>query len=262
MGLFSFLKKEKKTKSTANSAILGMVLLEDPNSFDLKGTVKELRTKWKLKVNDEDADKKAAVLIIGNYRVMIANIPAAIPENEVEKTAEYNYLWENATKETSKHNGHIVLSIVNAGKNPVQENILYSKLALAVMNNSKSIGIYIGGRSLVLKKEFYNSQVDLMTEQDLPLYIWIYFGLRDENGKRSVYTYGLSDFGKKEMEILDSNHSLQELSEMMFNMAHYVIAQNVELKHGETIGISADQKLKISESKGKFVDGTTLKIKL
>ncbi len=40
-----------------------MVLLEDPNSFDLIGTVSELRTKWKLKVNDNDSEEKAAVLI-------------------------------------------------------------------------------------------------------------------------------------------------------------------------------------------------------
>jgi len=260
MGLFSFLKKEKKTESNTNSAILGMVLLEDPNSFDLKGTVNELKTKWKLKVNDNDADDKAAVLVIGDYNVAIANIPAAIPEGEVKKTAEYNYFWENGIEETSKHKGHIVLSIMNAGKNPVQENLLYSKIASAVMNNSKAIGIYIGGRTLVLKKEFYQANVEMMSEEDLPLYNWIYFGLRKEDGKQSVYTYGLADFGKMEMEIIESENSIEELKEMMFNLAHYVIAYNVTLKDGETIGISAEQKLKISESKGKFLEGRTLKI--
>lgn len=260
MRLFSFLKKEKKTESTTNSAILGMILLEDPNSFDLKGTVNELKTKWKLKVNDKDADDKAAVLVIGEYNVAIADIPAAIPENEVQSTAEYNYFWENGVQETSKHKGHIVLSIMNAGKNPVKENLLYSKIASAVMNNSKSLGIYIGGRTLVLKKEFYQANVEMMSEEDLPLYNWIYFGLRKENGKQSVYTCGLSDFGKKEMEIVESENSMEELNEMMFNLAHYVIAFDVKLSDGETIGISADQKLKISESKGKFLDGNTLKI--
>ncbi|MBP0902939.1 DUF4261 domain-containing protein [Mariniflexile gromovii] len=260
MGLFSFLKKEKKTESNTNSAILGMVLLEDPNSFDLKGTVNELKAKWKLKVNDNDADDKAAVLVIGEYNVAIANIPATIPEGEVERTAEYNYFWENGIEETSKHRGHIVLSIMNAGKNPVQENLLYSKIASAVMNNSKAIGIYIGGRILVLKKDFYQANVEMMSEEDLPLYNWIYFGLRKENGKQSVYTYGLADFGKMEMEIVESGNSIEELNEMMFNLAHYVIAYNVTLKDGETIGISAEQKLKISESKGKFLEGKTLKI--
>ena len=260
MGLFSFLKKEKKTESNGNSAILGMVLLDDSNSFDLKVTVNELRTRWKLKVNDNDSEEKGAVLEINEYRIAIMHIPAAIPEGEVERTAKYNYFWENGVEETSKHKGHIVLSIINAGKNPVQENLLYSKIASAVMNNSRAIGIYIGGRTLVIKKDFYQANVESMSEEDLPLYNWVYFGLRKENGKQSIYTYGLSDFGKKEMEIIESENSIEELNEMMFNLAHYVIAFNVTLKDGETIGISAEQKLKISESKGKFLEGKTLKI--
>ena len=260
MGIFSFLKKEKKAETNTNSTILGMILLEDSNSFDLKGTVSELKSKWKLKVNDKDSDNKAAVLVIEDYSVAIAIIPAAIPGNEVESTAEYNYFWENGVNETAKHKGHIVLSIMNAGKNPIKENLLFSKLASAIMNNSKSLGIYIGGRTLVLKKEFYQENVKMMSEEDLPLYNWIYFGLRKENGKQSIYTYGLAEFGKMEMEILNSENSTEDLSEMMFNLAHYVIAYDVKLSDGETIGISAEQKLKISESKGKYLEGKTLKV--
>jgi hypothetical protein len=260
MGLFSFLNKEKKTESTLNSTILGMVLLEDSNSFDLKGTIKELRTKWNLKIDDKDTNEETAVLTIQDYQVAIATIPVKIPEQEVENQAEYNYFWKNGVEETSKHKGHIVLSIMNSGKNPVQENLLFSKIASSVMNNSKSIGIYIGGRTLVLKKDFYQANVEMMSETDLPLYNWIYFGLREENGKNSVYTYGLANFNKMEMEIIESNVSIEELNEMMFNLAHYVISYDVTLKDGETIGLSAEQKLRISESKGKFLEGKTLKI--
>ena len=153
-----------------------------------------------------------------------------------------------------------ISSIMNSGKNPVQENLLFSKIASSVMNNSKSIGIYIGGRTLVLKKDFYQANVEMMSETDLPLYNWIYFGLREENGKNSVYTYGLANFNKMEMEIIESNVSIEELNEMMFNLAHYVISYDVTLKDGETIGLSAEQKLRISESKGKFLEGKTLKI--
>lgn len=261
LGLFSFIKKDKKKTTNSSSVILGMVLLEDPNSFDLKKTVNELRTKWKLKVDESESDDKAGVLLIDDYRIVIANISAPIPGKEVENAAEYNYFWKNGAQETSKHKAHIVVSIMNAGKNPVQENVLYSKIASAVMNNSSSLGIYIGGRTLVLKKDFYLANVEMMTEEDLPLYNWIYFGIKQLNGKQSVYTYGLSDFGKMEMEIIDSNKSIQEINEMMFNITHYVIAYNVTLRDGETIGLSAEQKLKISESKGKFLGGNTLKIK-
>lgn len=260
LGLFSFIKKDKKKTTNSSSVILGMVLLEDSNSFDLKKTVNELRTKWKLKVDESESDDKASVLLIDDYRIVIANIAAPIPGKEVENAAEYNYFWKNGAHETSKHKAHIVVSIMNAGKNPVKENVLYSKIASAVMNNSSSLGIYIGGRTLVLKKDFYLANVEMMTEEDLPLYNWIYFGIKQLNGKQSVYTYGLSDFGKMEMEIIDSNKSIQEINEMMFNITHYVIAYNVTLRDGETIGLSAEQKLKISESKGKFLGGNTLKI--
>ena len=62
------------------------------------------------------------------------------------------------------------------------------------------------------------------------------------------------------MEIVNSSHSFAELQEMMFDLAHYVIASDVVLKDGETVGISAEQKLKITESKGKYLEGTTIKI--
>lgn len=260
MGIFSFLKKEKKTESNTNMTILGMILLEEPNSLEIEKVISELKNKWNLKIGDEETSNETSVLDINGYRVAIANMPVPIPTEEVTSTAEYNYFWENGVEETSNHKGHIILSIMNAGKKPVQENILFSQIASAILNNSKAIGIYIGGRTLVLKKDFYQANVEMMSEEDLPLYNWIYFGLRKENGKQSVYTYGLADFGKKEMEIIDSEYSLEELNEMMFNLAHYVIAYDVALKDGETIGLSAEQKLKISESKGRFLEGKILKI--
>ena len=251
---------DKKEAKAPISTILGMVLLEEPNSMEIENVVKELRNKWGLKVDDTESDKETSVLLINNYKIAIGNMPMAIPGDEIRENAEYNYFWENGVNEAPKHKGHIILSLMNGGKNPVQENILYTKVASSILNNSKSTGIYIGGRSLVLKKDFYNSNVEIMTENDLPLYNWIYFGMRTRQGKNSVYTYGLSDFGKMEMEIIDSKHPLVELNSLMFDLAHYVIANDVTLKSGETIGVSEEQKLKITESNGVYLDERTLKI--
>jgi hypothetical protein len=260
MGLFSFLKKEKKEESNSNSIILGMILLEEANSMKIEGLVNDLRSKWRLVAKDVESDKDASTMIINGYKIAIANMPVSIPGDEVESAAAYNYFWQNGIEEAPKHKGHVILSIMNAGKNAVQENLLFTKVASAILENSESSGIYIGERSLVLKKDFYLANAEMMSEQSLPLYNWIYFGLREENDKRSIYTYGLTSFGKKEMEILDSSRPFEELNEMMFNMAHYVIAYDVILQDGETIGISADQKLNIKETTGKFVEGKSLKI--
>ncbi len=209
---------------------------------------------------DKEVGDDASVLEIEGYKIAIGNMDVPIPGDEIKTTAEYNYFWKNGIEEATKHRGHIIVSILNAGINPIIENLLFSKVASSILNNSKAIGVYIGGRTLLLKKDFYQYNVEEMSEGNLPLYIWIYFGMRNEDDKYSIYTYGLSNFNKEEMEIINSIRPLNELSEMMFNLVHYVIASNVPLKNGETIGISAEQKLKITESKGKYLDGNTFKI--
>ncbi len=261
MGLFSFSKKEKIQENRSNSPILGMVLLKEAHPLDISKVVTELETQWGLTVKEESENSgETAIIEIDEYRIAVGLIAAPIPTDEAITAAQYNFFWDNGADQVKKHKAHLILSILNAGENAVRENILFSKVASTILSNSKSIGIYIGARSLAIEKDFYIASVQNMSTEDLPLYIWLYFGLTGENEKRSVYTYGLKDFGKKEMEILNSTKGHGELSDLIYNLAHYVIGHNVALKDGETIGFSAEQKLKISESKGVFLDGTTFKI--
>ena len=241
--------------------LLGMVLLTGPNSMNTKGIVAELREAWHLTVDETEAGDATGVLVVDGYMLTLMLIPAPIPGNEVEElVTNYNPLWDEGLPQVKAHTGHIVLSILNAGKDPVQENLLFTKLACAVLNNSSSIGVYMGTRSLALEKGSYLTVAKPMSENKLPILAWVYFGLREEQGKHSIYTYGLTEFGKKEMEIVESKHSLRELSEMMYDIVHYVLANNVDLKHGQTMGSTTKQKLMIRESKGRYLPDVTLKI--
>ena len=261
MALFGSSHKEAKSdQKKSEMIILGMVLLEEPNSMKINDVVNELREKWKLVVDDKESDNDASILIIENYRIAIGNMDIPIPGDEIKSTAEYNYFWPNGMDEATKHKGHVILSILNAGTDPIKENILFTKVASSILNNSKSLGIYIGGRTLLINKEMYISSAETMTSEDLPLLVWIYFGMRTENGKRSIYTYGLADFQKMEMEIINSTHSFEDLLDMMFNIVHYIIISNVTLKDGETMGMSETQRLKISISKGKYLPDKSIKI--
>ena len=261
MGLFSIFKKSTDKENHDNKEmLLGMVLLSEPNSMKISGVVDDLRNKWKLKVDDKESSNESSVLTIGEYQVAIGNMPIAIPGNEIEETASFNYYWDNGKTEAGKHKGHIIVSIINGGTNPIKENLLFNKVISSVLDNSKSIGVYIGGRTLLLSKDFYQGNLENISETNLPINNLIYFGIRKENNKNSVYTYGLKDFRKKEMEIIESKHGIDELLEMMYNLTSYVLESNVILNDGETIGMSEKQKLRIKLSKGKYLDEQTLKI--
>ncbi|MGV3586637.1 MAG: hypothetical protein ACO1OF_06530 [Adhaeribacter sp.] len=103
MSLLSFFRKEKESKTKKNSPILGMVLLEESNSMDIKKVVAELRTKWKLDVDDKESTDEASVLVVEGYNIALANMSLPIPGDEVKTAAEYNYLWKNGKEEATKH---------------------------------------------------------------------------------------------------------------------------------------------------------------
>ena len=70
----------------------------------------------------------------------------------------------------------------------------------------------------------------------------------------------MEGFGKKEMEILSSSQSPEDVYYFLQGVADYVITSDVILQDGETIGFSAEQKSPISQSKGIAVNGITLKL--
>ena len=161
---------------------------------------------------------------------------------------------------TPKHKGHIIISVSSTGDTKLNMFKTFTKAASSVLTNTNAFGIYFGNQTLVLPTAFYVDGADSMTDDNLPLMNCIYIGLRDENGKSNGYTFGLKEFGFDEMEVLNSSHSKEEIHEMLFNLSHYVILGNVTLGDGETLGLSAEQKLKLTKSKGVQLEGRTLKV--
>ncbi|WP_240768697.1 DUF4261 domain-containing protein [Olivibacter sp. XZL3] len=236
------------------------MLLKESVAASLEAIIKALENDLHAEMIEDEKLRGLTVLRIDGYQVLIAPVSDKVPGDEVRAMAGYNYFWFNAMEETAKHKGHIIVSIVNAGKNPLKENVLFSKVVGSLLTDRESFGFYMAGRTLVLEKNFYINNVNEMSKGRLPIYNWVYFGLRQRRKRQSIYTFGLTDFGMKEMEIVHSNKTFAELNAVMYNVVHYVLASNVQLKSGETLGLSRNRKLTIKESKGKFVQGITLKI--
>ena len=78
LGLFSFIRNNKKEGKKQDSPILGMILLEEPNSMQIEKVVSELRKHWKLKVDDSEIGKESSVLVIDGYNIAIVETPASV----------------------------------------------------------------------------------------------------------------------------------------------------------------------------------------
>lgn len=267
MGLFDFFsnkkKKETQPSENKNSMLLAMPLFVNNKSYNIQDVINHLKMFWQLKVaDDESVDDETAYFEVDGQTVVIASMPTPIPNNEVEENAKINYLWENAIDELKNYTTHGIVTIMPNDKTPFERFSLLSKVLCSILNTSEDcIGIYHGSQTLVLSKENYLTNIDYLQNNKAPIPCWIYIGVRpQENGSVSLYTYGMTLFGKQELEIINAKKDVNELYNFILNISSYIIESDITFKDGETLGYAADHKVPIKSSKGVYVEGDTLKL--
>ena len=254
----SILKAQVPEITENTKTVMGMLLLPEMELMDYPNIEEGILDTWDIEKEDIDGNDQTISFKVDDATFLIAMIPAPVPGEQLESAIEYSYLWKDA-RSALNNQSHIVIAVVGE-KTPLELNVAFTKVAAILLENSDATGVYLVNQTLVLSKEFYLSEAATMDDETLPLYLWVYFGLRPGDDGNSAYTYGLKEFGLKEIEIVNSKYSMEEVTEFIYDASHYVLSQNVELNDGETIGMSEEQKIKISLSNGVNLDGETLKL--
>ena len=254
------IKRPAPVPPAPKTNILGMILLENTGKPNFTQIADTLRARWQLDARRIASGTDATFLILDGYTAAIAYMPFPIPGDAVAQTAACNYFWENGATEAPLHKAHIILSIKDAGEDPIAENILFTKLADAVLRSTPATGIYLGDRTLALPKDFYLDHADNLQTGELPLLNWIYFGFRKHKNRFSAFTYGMQDFGKHNLEILESHHSPDDIHTVLYNAAHFMLASDTDLMPGKKIAVSDKQHCKVNLSEGRHLKEETLKI--
>lgn len=236
----------------------GFVLLSDA-SFDLERLVEDLKADWKL-LPEDGVERKDGNLVFdaGNNLVAVALMEMPVPDGEAEYFAAANYLWKEAVETTKRHKAHLVVFTVNRDNDAVAAGLCFSKVVSSCLNQKNALGVYTSGT--VFQPEFYQKACTGMREGELPVDAWIYVGLiSDENGC-CVYTYGLSQFGKLEVEVIDTKRTPEEALSFLYMVSDYIIKNNMSFHDGETLSFTSEMQFTITKSAAVHLDGETFKI--
>ena len=243
------------------STFVGFVLLERAD-FDAEKYVKDLKKDWGIDYDFEITHDNNTIIADYNGMIMTASLmPAPIPDNEAVEQAKTNYRWKEAIEAAEKHKAHLLVSVINRGDmDNIEGAKHYVKLLANATKQEGCLGINILGT--VIHPQMYYDFAKLYDENDdFPIENIVYIGLYgDENNTVSGYTYGLEQFGKKELEIIKSSEEAEEVYNFLASISDYIITSDVVLNDGETIGFSEEQKIQISVSKGIALDGETIKL--
>ncbi len=241
----------------------GFVLMSK-HSWDKEQLIHDLAEKWDITAQeDEDEDKRddALVFDVDGMIAAISLMPYPIPDGEAEVNAENNYMWSEAVKAAKAHKAHIMVAVLGGNEEDlIERGKLYVKLVAACCRQKYATGVYTSG--VVFEPRFYEGFADMLKDDELPIFNWIWFGLyRNEKGVCG-YTYGMDAFGKDEIEVLDTDADPNDLRDFMASIVSYILDDDVELHDGETIGFSEDDKHKITRSKGVSLPEEQMTLKI
>ena len=242
---------EDESDTDRTGVFTGFVLLSK-GEWDKQQFIRDMQEKWGVTVDEysasEEKDDAALVFEVGGMLAAVSLADCPIPDGEAEANAENNYMWEDAVKAAREHRAHILVAVLGKEKDLLEKGKLFTKVVAVCCRQKYATGVYTSG--VVFEPQFYEGFADMLKEDKLPIFNWIWFGLwRNEKGLNG-YTYGMEAFGKDEMEVLDTNADPYDLLDFLASLASYVLENDVELHDGETIGFTADDKRAITRSPG------------
>ena len=253
-------------KTDRKGSFAGSVLLSKAE-WDKEQLIRNLREEWGIvdeepdegDEDDENSDD-AVVMRVGGMMLIVTLFHGHIPDNEAEINAENNYMWPEAVEVAKAHKAHIMVAVLGEEEKLLERGKLFTKAMAVCCKQKYATGVYTSG--VVFEPRFYKGLADMLKEDELPIFNWIWFGLYRSEGGLNGYTYGMDVFGKEEMEVLNTDAEPEELRDFLASLASYVLACDVTLQDGETIGFSADDKHTITRSPGVSLPKEQMTLKI
>ena len=255
---------EDDTSPTAlRSGCMGMVLLENA-TFDVEQFKQDLLAQWDIvsatsangmKVGAavvtkdvdsiEEADmEEAHVLVIDDYKVMIAPFAFAMPIEISMQGATRNYLWDDALDAVIQHTSHVAISIVEGPGTPLEGGILLAKLLSVATEQTGASAIYTNGVLYEAKK--YHEETEQLRDDILPMtnLIWVDMDFEDDD-TISLSTSGMELFKQLNVEFLHCPWHPERAWNYILSVANYMLTSGKELTEGDSIGRTETEELRV-----------------
>lgn len=229
---------------------IAFVLYKDKNIVPLE-IGRFYQKLWREKL-DMDTSKVDVTGTIKQFQYAISFVDAPIDTSEMSRVAHHNARFEEGQDIAMKHQCHAIVGIRGVGSAVARYQAL-TKLLAAMLSSYNALAVYLGRQSLYYGKKYLLSQAKQLDKGQLPISAWIYFGFYAYQEAYWVYTQGLNDFGRLEVEIYSDSHTMQEMHHILIDFCALLVANHHQYQDGELVEVG-DWFVSVH-----YVDSPTLK---
>lgn len=260
MGLFSWLKRDKKTADPHRW--LAMILRREAHPPIMDGLDAVYRDAFpkgpKLKGASQDA-KDMWTLPFGSGRVTVAHMRSRISDEDTERASQLSWHWPEAGTAVSQHASHLIVFLDGVASDPMENARALTTFSSALTRQSAGTAIFWGAASLLHEPDRYHKMAEEVSKGQIPPMLWFSLaGSESDDGEKTVTTLGLEPFGLHDVELWTRGLELQQALEKVGDVGMYLLQKGAVFHDGDTFGYSPDDKTKVRITKSRVLNGKTM----
>jgi hypothetical protein len=271
--MFGFFKKKKKQAESPKGQpkpgrpIISALLLET-ESFPVDAFLKDAAGKRIAGKAVSGINRGEGVVFsfeVGKEFLALALMPAPYPAADLEGPIATTGMWppRPPIEEVKKHRSHLLITMTGGTGDPVRRRLILTAVtALAARQRGVMAVYWPEGTHVIYPPLFIEMAGKIDSPEAPPLYLWVDLRIfRNKDGTTGLFTTGLTPLGHKEIEIPSIEMDPGELREWLLNIMYYLLENGPVLKHGQTIGMTAEQQIRIRHCPSSFGhSGTVIRL--
>ena len=191
----------------------------------------------------------------GEATVAYTLVEQPIPESQLAGPAARAWYWPDAAEQLAKHQAHLIVALVDEGKDRIAKCMRLTRFVAGLLPALPAVGLQWGGSRAVHAPDAFCQVAAQMARDDLPLHLWMDFQVESTGDDAlRLYTTGMAAFGKREIEIPWFAGSPQDLMNHAYNLAHYLLEKDANIKEGEVVGLPGEVQVTARDTT-TFLDG-------
>jgi hypothetical protein len=261
--VFNWLRKKSRSyespptgQSERGGPLIAALLLDSP-VFDTDAARQAIHSGEIAGISPSgvSVDRNILHLALNDEMLFVAPMGVPYPWSDLEGPCQTSWMWPPGTPAMSlkDHKSHVLVTAIKGTGDAISRRIVLTHLVGRLASVTGVVGIYWPEATLVHYPPIFAEMAAAASPKEPPLYLWVDFRvLREDDGTLTCFTTGLAPLGLMEMEITGLRMPPGELREWAVNIAAYMLDRGSPIPHGDTIGATAKEKLRITHGPSSF----------
>lgn len=191
----------------------------------------------------------------GDELFAVALMPGPYPWSDLQGPCDTAWMWPpgSSAQDLARHRTHLLVTMVGGSSNRVARRLMATEVTAWAAGQPEVMGVYWPEATLVHYPTIFAEMAKIGSMEAPPLYLWVDFRLfRNTDGSVGLFTTGLNSLGHMEIEIPSIRMKGGKLRDWAFNIVCYMLDNGAVLKDGDTVGMDADQRIRIRHRASSF----------